>query len=247
MSQGWRLPDGTPCGRKLPGVASAAHSPSSNGTMLSTGHCYNGQCRPFNCAGEMHFRAAAGTHLPSPSASNVYSGRGVGNSPSTSAAPEEIVEEEVDCPSPEKMLTVPGGGGVEADEAATAGDYDSSYRLVRVRGGENQKTTPTTDHHHHQLQPPKSPVDWTALHGHHNHNQQHHQQQHSLLGPAQQNFFSSLNLAGGNHHHQQQQQSTFNGAGNWSEWTPVTECQYSTACITTGRGFRLVTRECRRS
>lgn len=33
---------------------------------------------------------------------------------------------------------------------------------------------------------------------------------------------------------------------NWSSWTPVTECQYSAACITTGRGFRLVTRECRR-
>lgn len=31
---------------------------------------------------------------------------------------------------------------------------------------------------------------------------------------------------------------------NWSNWHPVTECQYSIVCIKDSRGFRLVTREC---
>lgn len=34
------------------------------------------------------------------------------------------------------------------------------------------------------------------------------------------------------------------GKSNWSNWQPVTECQYSIVCIKDSRGFRLVTREC---
>lgn len=222
MSQGWRLPDGTPCGRKL--IAPGTSSSSSNGTMLSTGHCYNGQCRPFNCAGEMLYRGAATTGTPSPSASNVYSGR-LNNTTSVPDIEEEEVT--VDCPSLDQMLAIPGvtDGSKEEDTA----DYDSSYRLVRVRGGAGPKVINT--------EPPKAPVDWTALHqnGHHHH--YHNQNQQHSLGPAQQNYFSTLTSG----------PSSFGGkSGNWSEWTAVTECQYSTACITTGRGFRLVTRECRR-
>lgn len=253
MSQGWRLPDGTPCGRKLlaPGPSSSSSSSSStNGTMLSTGHCYNGQCRPFNCAGEMLYRAAAAVSgTPSPSASNVYSGRVV-NSTGVSSAPQVEAEEEVitvDCPSPEKMLAIPGGVNMDASREEDTADYDSSYRLVRVRGGGGAPPPKVIN-----TEPPKAPVDWTALHqsghNHHHHyqnthhhhqvNQNNQQQQHSL-GPAQQNYFSTL-LNGG--------PASFGAgkSGNWSQWTAVTECQYSTACITTGRGFRLVTRECRR-
>src|SRR5690625_467114 len=91
MSQGWRLPDGTPCGRTLlppDDLLGAPGSTTSNSTMLNTGYCYNGQCRPFNCRGEMHLRTP-GLH----GSSNVYSG-----TTSAGSGNETMYgEEEVDC------------------------------------------------------------------------------------------------------------------------------------------------------
>lgn len=43
MTQGWKLPDGTPCGRE-----SYSRSLSSSSANR---FCVNGECRPFDCDG----------------------------------------------------------------------------------------------------------------------------------------------------------------------------------------------------
>jgi len=137
MSQGWRLPDGTPCGRKMPddmvssSGSTAAVGTSNTTTMLSTGFCYNGQCRPFNCHGEMFYRTASS----SPASSNVYSGAGALNE---TIHDHQHHHEEVDCSSgPSTGLAIPGFDlpleKEDEDIAPGVADYDSSYRLVRIR------------------------------------------------------------------------------------------------------------------
>lgn len=136
------MPDGIPCGRR------SVFGEGSLAALARTGHCYNGQCRPFQCQGEWHSRSG----LPPP---NVFNAQ---ERPSWN-------ETCADGTSPDT-------------EAEWGSSEESTYRLV-----------------------PKV----TTVHS---------------TGPP-------------------------SPSAKWSEWSSVTECQYSTSCITTGRGFRLVTRQCR--
>ena len=65
MSQGWRLPDGTPCGRK----DNSTFVNTDSEQLSSSGYCYNGQCRSFNCLGETFLKSSASFS----SSNNVYS------------------------------------------------------------------------------------------------------------------------------------------------------------------------------
>lgn len=74
LSQGWRLPDGAPCGQRL-------MDETKHDRITTTGYCYNGQCKPYNCAGEIYLRS-----VPSTSTfANVYNW--AESSPTTSPPP----------------------------------------------------------------------------------------------------------------------------------------------------------------
>ena len=222
MSQGWRLPDGTPCGR--------------NGTLSNAGFCHKGQCQTFNCLGEMQYRT------PNSLSNNVYSS-GI-SSIVANHNESSYTFEHVDCGSNGGIASGFDSIPIDKDDDNN-GNHDSSYHLVRIRNKETNKPKelPTPVYKHNPTQSPI--VDLVITTPVVVDNRPIRVKQDIAMGPAQQNFFNSINLdTFHNHHHHPQ--TPIHIQSNWSDWAPVTECQYSTACITTGRGFRLVTRECKR-
>lgn len=114
MSQGWRLPDGTPCGHKS-ALDHVTGSESNTDLVTHTGYCYNGQCRAFDCHGEVWLRQS----LPSAS-TNVYNGN------ETSGTTQSFSSNTGTCSLDDVIKVL-------EDEEEERGADDTSYQLVRVK------------------------------------------------------------------------------------------------------------------
>lgn len=249
MSQGWRLPDGTPCGGGH--QLSSMHSDSTAGLSPKNalnGYCYNGACKPYNCNGEVSLRSHF-VSAHSPASSNVYSGGQSGNS---TTMPPPITNAFNALPKSSECGRDIFASFLVSTEDDGGGD-SSTYRLVQVnklkckfreRERERVQSQQLTIFAYRPARPNQTsstaatlPVSLT---------------QSPVTPPT--NPFSAyvtpppsvqysppaVNVS----HYASPLPASYAHYSNWSSWHPVTECQYSTACITSGRGFQLVTREC---
>ena len=183
MSQGWRMPDGTPCGRE------SVYGHQTHSMLSDSGYCYNGQCKPFNCEGEMYTRLVQ-------SSPNVY--RGLNQT--------KLRDDHYDSWSDRcSQSNTSHSNHIDQSDIATDDQYDSSYHLVPKRKN--------------PIQMENSDVTNIATGS---------KQNHTMTARVLPPYLTIATIQ-----------------PNWTEWSPVTDCQYSTMCITTGRGFRLMTRQCR--
>ena len=132
MTQGWRLPDGTPCGRKLALSSVNSDDPTATSTaskdiIETTGYCYNGQCRRFNCRGEIFHRQSI---IPATSSTNVYNV--YQNHSTTSIMMEQELENRLmkdNCPSNYRLDEIIQDLEDQIDDWDQ--NYDFTYRLIQ--------------------------------------------------------------------------------------------------------------------
>lgn len=131
MTQGWRLPDGTLCGRKLASNSSisVADIDSTKDFIEISGYCYNGQCRSFNCHGEIFLRHS--TYLSS-SSTNVFNGA------QNKSTLMEVHDNKDNCSSNYNLIDIINELEDQGDDL-DYNNYDTTYRLIHKGLNNNRK------------------------------------------------------------------------------------------------------------